>query len=200
MDIARHRKRQSQGSDFSTIVREWSPTDNATRSPWGPWLWRLPIIIMVVLVLLPVSVIVVSWADPQTELWQHLIETHLARLLGNTIILVKGVAFWTLLLGLSQAWLTALCEFHGRRWLDWALMLPLAIPTYVVAFVFLGLMDYAGPIQSLWRNLFGADTPFLPVRGPLGVVFVVTCVLYPYVYMLARSSFIFKGRWMHDST
>src|SRR5690625_7971963 len=72
MDIARHRKRQSQGSDFSTIVREWSPTDNATRSPWGPWLWRLPIIIMVVLVLLPVSVIVVSWADPQTELWQHL--------------------------------------------------------------------------------------------------------------------------------
>ena len=90
---------------------------------------------MVVLVLLPVSVIVVSWADPQTELWQHLIETQLARLLGNTIILVLGVGFWTLLLGVSLAWLTAVCEFPGRRWLDWALMLPLAIPTYVVAFV-----------------------------------------------------------------
>src|SRR5690625_2036755 len=78
-------------------------------------------------------------------------------------------------------------------------MLPLAIPTYVVAFVFLGLMDYAGPIHSLWRNLFGADTPFLPVRGPLGVVFVMTCVLYPYVYMLARSAFIVQGRGMTDA-
>src|SRR5690625_5607405 len=106
---------------------------------------------MVVLVLLPVSVIVVSWAAPQTGLWQHLIDAQLARLLGNTSILVLGVGFWTLLLGVSLGWLTAVCEFPGRRWLDWALMLPLAIPTYVVAFVFLGLMDYAGPIQSLWQ-------------------------------------------------
>src|SRR5690625_3794346 len=170
MDIARHRKRQSQGSDFSTIVREWSPTDNATRSPWGPWLWRLPIIIMVVLVLLPVSVIVVSWADPQTELWQPLIETQLARLLGNTIILVLGVGFWILVLGVSLVWLAVVCVFPGRRCLDWALLLRLAIPTYVVAFVFLGVMDYAGPIHSLWRVLFGDDPPFLLVHGPLCVV------------------------------
>ncbi|MDQ2076087.1 iron ABC transporter permease [Marinimicrobium sp. ABcell2] len=184
---------------MSSIARPWSSVDHTRRSLWGPWLWRLPVILMVALVLLPVSVIVFSWSDPQTELWQHLIETQLARLLGNTLILVLGVGFWTLCLGVSLAWLTAVCDFPGRRWLDWALMLPLAIPTYVVAFVFLGIMDYAGPVQSLWRSLFGADTPFLPVRGPLGVVFVMTCVLYPYVYMLARSAFITQGRGLTDA-
>lgn len=184
---------------MSSIARPWSSAHGPQRSAWGPWLWRLPVIFMVALVLLPVSVIVFSWSDPQTALWQHLIETQLARLLGNTIILVLGVGFWTLLLGVSLAWLTAVCDFPGRRWLDWALMLPLAIPTYVVAFVFLGIMDYAGPVQSTWRTLFGVETPFLPVRGPLGVVFVMTCVLYPYVYMLARSAFITQGRGLTDA-
>jgi iron(III) transport system permease protein len=147
-----------------------------------------------------VSVILFSWGNAQTDIWQHLIATQLGRLLENTLILVLGVGFWTLLLGVSLAWLTGVCEFPGRRWLDWALMLPLAIPTYVVAFVFLGLMDYAGPMQSLWRDLFGAGAPFPPVRGPLGVVFVMTAVLYPYVYMLARSAFMAQGRGLMDAS
>lgn len=177
----------------------WSSAPSARQPRWQAWLWRLPVWIMAGLVLMPVSVILLSWGDAQTELWQHLIETQLARLLSNTAILFVGVGAWTLVLGVSLAWLTSVCEFPGRRWLDWALMLPLAVPTYVVAFVFLGLMDYAGPIQTFWRQLFGADTPFLPVRGPLGVVFVMTCVLYPYVYMLARSAFVTQGRGLTDA-
>ncbi|WP_111641359.1 ABC transporter permease [Marinimicrobium alkaliphilum] len=166
---------------------------------WQSWLWRLPIGFMVVLVLLPVSVILLSWGDAQTDVWQHLIATQLGRLLENTFILIVGVGLWTLALGVSLAWLTGVCEFPGRRWLEWALMLPLAIPTYVVAFVFLGLMDYSGPVQSTWRQWFGADTGFIPVRGPLGVVFVMSAVLYPYVYMLARNAFMAQGRGLMDA-
>ncbi len=154
---------------------------------------------MAALVLMPVSVILLSWGDAQTDIWQHLIQTQLGRLLENTLILVVGVGLWTLMLGVGLGWLVAVCEFPGRRWLDWALMLPLAVPTYVVAFVFLALTDYAGPIQTLWRSWFGPEVPFLPVRGPLGVVFIMTCVLYPYVYMLARSAFIAQGRGLTDA-
>lgn len=154
---------------------------------------------MALLVLMPISVIILSWGSAQTDVWQHLIETQLSRLLKNTLILIFGVGAWTLVLGVGLAWLVAVCEFPGRRWLDWALMLPLAVPTYVVAFVFLAVTDYAGPIQTLWRGWFGPDTPFLPVRGPLGVVFIMTCVLYPYVYMLARSAFIAQGRGLTDA-
>lgn len=184
---------------MSQAASAWSSAPSARQPRWQAWLWRLPVWIMAGLVLMPVSVILLSWGDAQTELWQHLIETQLARLLSNTAILFVGVGTWTLLLGVSLAWLTSVCDFPGRRWLDWALMLPLAVPTYVVAFVFLGLMDYAGPVQTLWRQLFGADTPFLPVRGSLGVVFVMTCVLYPYVYMLARSAFVTQGRGLTDA-
>jgi len=169
------------------------------RHYWQARLWHLPVWFMAVLVLMPVSVIVLSWGDAQTDIWQHLIQTQLGRLLENTLILVVGVGLWTLLLGVSLAWLVAVCDFPGRRWLDWALMLPLAVPTYVVAFVFLAITDYAGPIQSLWRAWLGPDVAFLPVRGPLGVVFIMTCVLYPYVYMLARSAFIAQGRGLTDA-
>ncbi|BFM18595.1 iron ABC transporter permease [Maricurvus nonylphenolicus] len=167
---------------------------------WIQRLWRLPAWIMAGLVLLPISVIVLSWGSDQTEIWQHLIETQLGTLLKNTLILVVGVGLWVVALGVSLAWLVATCEFPGRRWLDWALMLPLAIPTYVVAFVVLGLMDYSGPVQTLWRQWLGNDAWFPDVRSPAGVVFVMVTVLYPYVYMLARSAFLAQGRGLMDAS
>ncbi|WP_341939073.1 ABC transporter permease [Marinimicrobium sp. C2-29] len=182
-----------------TALMHYTTHPGARRRQWRARLWHLPVWLMAGLVLLPVSVIVLSWGNAQTEIWQHLIQTQLGRLLENTVILLVGVGLWTLILGVSLAWLTSVCEFPGRRWLDWALMLPLAVPTYVVAFVFLALTDYSGPIQSLWRDWLGPDTPFLPVRGPLGVVFIMTCVLYPYVYMLARTAFIAQGRGLADA-
>lgn len=182
-----------------TATADTVPPRERRRHYWQARLWHLPVWFMAALVLMPVSVIVLSWGDAQTDIWQHLIQTQLGRLLENTLILVVGVGLWTLLLGVSLGWLVAVCDFPGRRWLDWALMLPLAVPTYVVAFVFLAVTDYAGPIQTLWRAWLGSDTPFLPVRGPLGVVFIMTCVLYPYVYMLARSAFMAQGRGLTDA-
>lgn len=161
--------------------------------------WQSPVWLMAALVLLPVSVIVFSWHTAQTEVWQHLIATDLPRLLKNTAILMIGVAICVAVVGVSLAWLTAVCEFPGRRWLDWALLLPLAVPTYVVAFVAVGLMGYAGPVMTLWRQLFG-DSAWSPdIRHPLGVVLVLSSVLYPYVYMLARSAFLSQGRSLVDA-
>jgi iron(III) transport system permease protein len=173
---------------------------SARQQRWLQKLWRLPAWFMAGLVLLPISVIVLSWGSDQTEIWQHLIETQLGTLLKNTLVLLLGVGLWVIALGVSLAWLVATCEFPGRRWLDWALMLPLAIPTYVVAFVVLGLMDYSGPVQTLWRQWMGADAWFPDVRSSTGIVFVMVTVLYPYVYMLARSAFLAQGRGLMDAS
>jgi iron(III) transport system permease protein len=125
--------------------------------------------------------------------WQHLIETQLFDLLTNTLILFVGVGIWVLILGVSLAWLAAMCEFPGRRWFEWALMLPLAMPAYVFAFVFLGFIDYSGPLQTWYRQLFGENAFFPHMRGAFGVLLAMSAVLYPYVYMLARSAFISQG-------
>ncbi len=164
-----------------------------------PSLWQSPVWLMVALVLLPIGVIAFSWHSAQTEVWQHLIATDLPRLLKNTAILMVGVGACVAVVGVSLAWLTAICEFPGRRWLDWALLLPLAIPTYVVAFVAVGLMGYAGPVMTFWRQIFGNEAWAPDIRHPLGVVLVLSAVLYPYVYMLARSAFLGQGRSLVDA-
>src|SRR5690606_27235237 len=113
--------------------------------------------------------------------------------------LVAGVGIGVTLLGVSLAWLTALCEFPGRRWLDWALMLPFAIPAYVLAFVFVGLLDFAGPVQSLLRDWFGSQFRLPPVRSSGGVVLVLVLVFYPYVYLLARAAFLAQGKGLMEA-
>ncbi|WP_317933297.1 iron ABC transporter permease [Halioxenophilus sp. WMMB6] len=161
--------------------------------------WRLPTYLVAALVLLPLSVIVLSWLDPQPDIWAHLLETQLARLLKNTLVLLLGVGVLVALVGVSLAWLVATCEFPGRRWLDWGLMLPLAIPPYVLAFVFLGLLDYSGPVNTFLRNTFGWRNGLGDVRSAPGVIVVMALVLYPYVYMLARSAFLGQGRELMDA-
>lgn len=161
--------------------------------------WQAPVWLMAALVLMPVLVILLSWQSAQVEVWQHLIATGLSRLLKNTLMLMLGVGVMVMLIGVSLAWLTAVCEFPGRRWLDWALVLPLAVPTYVVAFVALGLMSYSGPVLTTWRAIFGPHSWYPEIRSPPGVILVMSAVLYPYVYMLARSAFLQQGRSLTDA-
>ncbi|NLD00350.1 MAG: iron ABC transporter permease [Gammaproteobacteria bacterium] len=146
------------------------------------------------LVCLPISVLLLSWHSIDTQIWSHLWDTQMTRLLSNTAILVVGVGIGVTLLGVSLAWLTSLCEFPGRRWLDWALMLPFAIPAYVLAFVFVGLLDFSGPVQTLMREWFGSGISFPRVRSTGGVITVFTLVFYPYVYLLARTAFLAQGK------
>jgi len=161
--------------------------------------WYPLVFAIAALVLLPLSVLLFSWQTIDHEIWSHLWETQMPRLLGNTLTLVLGVGIGVTLLGVSLAWLTALCEFPGRRWLDWALMLPFAIPAYVLAFVFVGLLDFAGPVQTLMREWFGTGIRFPRVRSTGGVIVVLVLVFYPYVYLLARTAFLAQGKGLMEA-
>ncbi|MGI0116089.1 ABC transporter permease [Zooshikella sp. RANM57] len=151
------------------------------------------------IVLMPLLVLIISWHDFQTEIWLHLIETQLGRLLANTLFLLVGVGLGVMVIGVSLAWLTTMCDFPGRKFFDWALMLPFAIPAYVLAFVYLGFFEFSGPLQTLLREWFGTSRFFPSIRSPGGVVLVLVLVFYPYVYMLARSAFITQGRGAIDA-
>lgn len=157
--------------------------------------WRWATRLLAIGVLIPLVVIGASWLTVDSEVWGHLAATVLPDLLGNTLLLVAGVAVGTVLLGVSLAWLTSLCEFPGRRWLDWALMLPFAVPAYVLAFVFVGTLDFGGPVQSAIRELFDLPGAWsIEIRNAGGVILVMSLVLYPYVYMLARVAFLGQGQ------
>ena len=156
--------------------------------------WYPISLFFVALVCLPISVLLLSWHSVDTQIWNHLWETQMTRLLSNTAILLAGVGVGVTLIGVSLAWLTSLCEFPGRRWLDWALMLPFAIPAYVLAFVFVGLLDFSGPVQTLLREWFGSGLRLPSVRSTGGVIIVFILVFYPYVYLLARTAFLAQGK------
>nr|WP_153919430.1 iron ABC transporter permease [Pseudomonas sp. JG-B] len=151
------------------------------------------------MVLLPLSVLLLSWGEVDGEIWSHLWETQMPRLLGNTLVLVTGVSVGVTVIGVSLAWLTSLCEFPGRRWLDWALMLPFAVPAYVLAFVFIGLFDFSGPVQTLLREWFGTGLRLPRVRSTGGVILVLVLVFYPYVYLLARAAFLAQGKGLMEA-
>ncbi len=162
------------------------------------WLRRMGLlrstaIVLALMVTAPLLVLALSWTTIDGEIWLHLAQTQLLRLLGNTAILLMGVTIGVLLLGVSLAWLTATCDFPGRKWFDVGLMLPLAVPAYVMAFVMVALFDYAGPVQVVLRSWLGPDVSF-SFRGTGAVVLVMSLVLYPYVYMLARGAFLAQGR------
>ncbi len=157
--------------------------------------WRIFTFSVALLVALPLSVIFLSFTKPEQEIWRHIANYLLVDLLSNTFILTSGVLSLTLVLGTSLAWLTAVCEFPGRRTFSWALLLPLAMPTYVLAFVFLGLLDFSGPVQSLLRSWFPATRTLFPnVRSAGGVILVMSLALYPYVYLLSKNAFMTQGK------
>jgi iron(III) transport system permease protein len=178
-------------------------TLHATPATWRGGVLRveyLCALALAALVAAPLLVILSSWFDPQTAVWRHLVETVLGRLVLNTFTLGVGVSAGVLIVGVGLAWLTAMCEFPGRRFFDGALMLPLAIPAYVLAFVMLGLCDFSGPLQNLLRAAFGPQGYWFPeIRSGGGVIAVMVLVLYPYVYMLARSAFLTQGRTTMES-
>ncbi len=146
-------------------------------------------------VFLPMGIILVSVLQPEVEIWQHMVETLMVDMIRNTIFLSIGVLAGTFVLGVGSAWLTAVCDFPGRSFFNWALMMPLAIPTYVFAFVFIGLLDFSGPVQTFLRGHAGHPLAwFPPIRSTGGVILVFSLALYPYVYLLARNAFKTQGK------
>lgn len=161
--------------------------------------WRDPLSVVLAVVLclpalVPLLVIAYATVSPEAEVWAHLSRYVLPEVTINTLKLLFGVALLSGVIGTTLAWLTSICEFPGRRFFDWALLLPLAIPTYVLAFVAVGFLDYSGPLQSWLRASTGSSTWVPRIRSTGGVIVVLSLALYPYVYLLARTAFLTQGR------
>jgi len=144
-------------------------------------------------VLVPVVVTFSSFARVDSNILTHLAEFVLPELVGNTVWLLLGVGIGVSVLGVSLAWLTAMCDFPGRRLFDWALLLPLALPAYVTAFVAIGLLDFTGPLLTWLREGWGI-TGLPEIRSRGGVILVMSLALYPYVYLIAKNAFATQGR------
>jgi iron(III) transport system permease protein len=159
---------------------------------WRGALLALPV---AMLTLIPLGAIVGHLFMPQPEIWSHLLAHVLGRVTLNTLALMLMVGAGVLVVGVPLAWLTAMCAFPGRRFFAWALMLPLAFPAYVLAFVQMGIFEFAGPVQTALRALVGDSRWFPDIRGSTwGVVLVLVSAYYPYVYLLARNAFLTQGR------
>ncbi|WP_233713214.1 ABC transporter permease [Amaricoccus solimangrovi] len=155
--------------------------------------WQLAAMLIAAGALLPVVVLAGFAAQGSIGLWPHLLRNVLANALGQTAILLAGVGVIVAVIGTVTAWLIAGFDFPGRRILGWALALPLAVPTYIVAYAYLDILHPVGPVQSLLRDLLGYSSPRefrLPdIRSVWGCVLLLGFVLYPYVYLPVRALF-----------
>ena len=164
------------------------------RAQWvGLDRWVLLVVGVSLLLALPVLTVFVTALQPAGAVWRHLADTVLADYVRNSLLLMLGVGVGTLLIGVPAAWLTSIHEFPGRRLFEWMLLLPMAIPAYIIAYTYTGLLDFAGPVQTALLESFHwsrQDYWFPEIRSLPGAVLMLALVLYPYVYLLARAAFL----------
>jgi iron(III) transport system permease protein len=156
--------------------------------------WSVAALLISLVALLPLLAIALIALKPSGDTWPHLIANVLPGALRRTLLLMAGVGFLSLVIGTGTAWLVTMYRFPGRRYFQWLLLLPLAIPTYIIAYTYLEMLDYSGMVQTALRDLFGwrnaRDYWFPDIRSLGGAIAVMSAVLYPYVYITARASFI----------
>lgn len=143
--------------------------------------------------LIPIIVVLFSWTQPVADIWTHMKDYVLPQVIKNTAILLAMVTIISGSIGTALAWVTSMYRFPGQRFFSWALMLPLAMPAYVLAFVTVGIVDFSGPLQTGLRDL-GISTAIPSVRNVWGAGLVLSLAFYPYVYLLARQAFLSQGR------
>jgi iron(III) transport system permease protein len=182
-----------------------SSLDLGAPAAWrGPRLldrWSLLAVALALTVALPVLVVFASLLLPTEGVWSHLASTVLWDYLSDTALLVLGVGLGVIAIGVGAAWLVSMCQFPGRGFFEWALLLPLAVPTYIIGYTYTDLLQFAGPVQTLLREVMDwtrADYWFPPIRSLGGAIAVMTLVLYPYVYLLSRASFLEQCTCMID--
>ena len=150
--------------------------------------------LIALIVALPILTILVLSFTPNENIWPHLISTVLPGYVWRTFGLLIGVGFLTFIIGTATAWLVTMREFPLRRILQWACLVPLAMPTYIVSYTYVDFLNYAGPLQTWLRGLAGWTSPqdysFPEIRSLPGAILVLSMVLYPYVFMTAQASFL----------
>ncbi|MBC8022818.1 MAG: iron ABC transporter permease, partial [Burkholderiales bacterium] len=164
---------------------------------WRPWRasapWTLAPLVVAAILAVPVMVVAANLATPGGEAWSHLVATVLPGYVRTTMILLAAVLAGVVVVGVGTAWTVTAWEFPGRRTLEWALLLPLAVPAYVMAYAYTDWLQFSGPVQTWLREVTGwqrGDYWFPDIRSVGGAAAMFVCVLYPYVYLLARVSFM----------
>jgi iron(III) transport system permease protein len=176
-------------------LAEWTKTCITRRWP------SLAIVFFITLMAsFPAFALIYSWTlDIEQGLWQHFLDHVLGRATINTIGLVCTVSIASLIIGTTTAWWTTMFRFPGRKLLSALLLTPLAVPAYVLAFVYTGLLDWSGPIQTWGREYAPQlNAPLQSFRGFWGAFFVLTLALYPYVYLVARAAFATQGQTIFE--
>lgn len=157
------------------------------------------ILVIVALLCIPIFIIFSYLFQTPSENWYHIYENLLGEYVINSLILVTGVSLLTLLMGISAAWLITKYSLPFKNTLEWLLVLPIAIPTYINGFAYSGLLDFAGPIRVFMRNVLGWDEIYFDIMNIYGVIWVLSTVLYPYVFLSARTAFARQAFVMQEA-
>ena len=161
------------------------------------------VIFLSILLIGPIFSLIFTAFESNQDLWVHLINTVLPIYVVNTFMLFVGVLVLSAVLGVSTAWIVTYYSFAGKKIIEWALILPIACPAYIIAYVYTDFLEYAGPVQGFIRDIFdinsAADYYFPEIRSIAGAIFVMGFVLYPYVYILARTGFNSSPRSLYET-
>jgi iron(III) transport system permease protein len=175
----------------ATAGAQTRPVWHFARRP-GPLAWLA--VLIALLLSIPILTVAASLiGGPESDVWGHLAATVLPRYISNTLWLVIGVGLIVPTIGAGTAWLVTMCRFPGRRVFEWALILPLAVPAYVMAYTYTDFLQFTGPVQTALRDLMGWGPRaywFPEIRSLWGAIAMLSFVLYPYVYLLARACFL----------
>ena len=165
--------------------------------------WTALVMAIALAISIPILVVLSNIFAPTGEVWEHLSQTVLPRYVRNSLWLMLGVGGGTAAIGVATAWLVSLCNFPGRGWFEWALLLPIAAPAYVLAYTYTDLLDVAGPVQTWIREITGwsaRDYWFPSIRSLGGGIAMLVLVLYPYVYLPTRVAFLERSRSLLEAS
>jgi len=155
--------------------------------------WNILPVFTLILFLTPIIIVFTSLFSNFNDNWEHLYNYVLLEYILNSIYLILGISFLTLIIGTGTAWIVSNYHFYGKNILESILILPLAIPPYILAYTFTGLFDLNGTINILFRNIFLVDSNFIlfpNIRNIYGAIIVFSFTLYPYVYIISRTAFL----------
>src|SRR5690554_3744676 len=166
---------------------------------WNKWTGGA--IVILLLVLTPIITILVKLFGSPGEHWSHIVSNLLPSYFANSMILLLGVGLFTFIIGVSMAWLVSIYEFPGRKYFEWLLILPLAFPSYMMSYSYVGILEYTGPLQAFLRNNFDIHIkgPIIDIMNMPGAIFILSISLFPYVYVICRSSFLRQSNQMQEA-
>lgn len=159
-------------------------------------------LVITLFIIVPLFIIVSEFFGPSTETWDHFVSTLVTGYLKNSLLLMAGTAAGTFIMGAGTAWLVSMYEFPGRRFLSWALVMPIAIPAYINGYTWAGMLDYTSPLYTFLRERFAFDTGaflFFDLLTPKGVILIFSISLYPYVYLISRAFFMNQSAVMMET-